>query len=61
MMRMSNVWSAFWASAVLAAAVSTGTAQETENVVFFTNVNVWDGTSDGLQHGIQSSTAVDVR
>ena len=38
--------------ALTAFEVSIAPAQEDVNVVLITNVNVWDGTSDGLQNGM---------
>jgi imidazolonepropionase-like amidohydrolase len=38
--------------ALIAFVVSIAPAQEDVNVVLITNVNVWDGTSDGLQNGM---------
>lgn len=51
-MRSSKVWSALCAGMMVTSAAGPVAAQEAENVVLITNVNVWDGTSDGLQNGM---------
>jgi imidazolonepropionase-like amidohydrolase len=51
-MRRNSMWSPVWAVVALILAVSVAPAQEAENTVLITNVNVWDGTSDGLQNGM---------
>ena len=40
------------AVALVSLVASSAAAQDAENVVLITNVNVWDGTSDGLQNGM---------
>ncbi len=50
-MRSNKMWSALCAGIVLTAAVPLA-AQEAENAILFTNVNIFDGSSESLQNGM---------
>jgi imidazolonepropionase-like amidohydrolase len=51
-MRNRKMLSVFVTAVGLMLQAAAAPAQEAENAVLFTNVNVWDGTSDGLQNGM---------